>query len=244
MVTSGPDAGSFTYISNDGFTGTDTFTYTIRDDGLDGIAGNADDLVSTATVTITVADQVWYVQEGASGGDGTSTNPFGTLTEAGAASGANDFVYVQGNADGSITLDAGEQLIGTGTALVVGGFNLAAAGANSSVNAGAAGFTVTLGSNNTISGVYILNTGGGALTGTGFGTLTVSDVALDASGQALSLATGAISGDGLQLDRLRRRHQQRQPAERHRQPQSRRRRAVGREWHCCRDQRRQRQRRL
>ena len=59
MVTSGADMGSFTYISNDGFTGTDTFNYTIRDDGMDGIAGNADDLTSTATVTITVAGQVW-----------------------------------------------------------------------------------------------------------------------------------------------------------------------------------------
>ena len=61
VITTGPDAGSFTYISNDGFTGTDTFTYTIRDDGLDGIAGNADDLVSIGTVTITVTGQVWYV---------------------------------------------------------------------------------------------------------------------------------------------------------------------------------------
>ncbi len=196
VITTGVDAGSFTYISNDGFTGTDTFTYTIRDDGLDGIAGNADDLVSIGTVTITVSGQVWYVQAGAVGGDGTSTNPFGTVTAAGTASDANDYVYVQGNASGSIALDSGEQLIGTGTALIVGGFTLATAGANSSVNLGGAGFTVTLGSNNTISGVDILNTGGGALTGTGFGTLNVSDVALDASGQALNLNTGAISGAG------------------------------------------------
>ena len=34
VITTGPDAGSFTYISDDGFTGTDSFTYTIRDDGL------------------------------------------------------------------------------------------------------------------------------------------------------------------------------------------------------------------
>ena len=48
MVTSGADRGSFTYISAANFTGTDTFTYTIRDKGLDGIAGNADDLTSSA----------------------------------------------------------------------------------------------------------------------------------------------------------------------------------------------------
>ena len=78
------DAGSFNYISNAGFTGTDSFTYTIRDDGLDGIAGNADDLVSIGTVTITVTGQVWYVDSaGAGGGDGTSANPFGIVTARG-----------------------------------------------------------------------------------------------------------------------------------------------------------------
>ena len=81
VVTSGIDTGSFTYISAAGFEGTDTFTYTIRDDGIDNIAGNADDLVSTATVTLTVGGatngQVWYVDSAAApGGTGTSTNPF------------------------------------------------------------------------------------------------------------------------------------------------------------------------
>ncbi len=36
--------GTFTYVSAVGFEGTDTFTYTLRDTGLDGVAGNADDL--------------------------------------------------------------------------------------------------------------------------------------------------------------------------------------------------------
>ena len=182
MVTTGPDAGSFTYISDAGFTGTDTFTYTIRDDGLDGIAGNADDLVSTAHGD-DHRRQPGLVCRGGRRSAATAPRPTRSarVTAAGAASGDNDFVYVQGNASGTITLDSGEQLIGTGSALVVGGFNLATAGANSSVNLAGAGFTVTLGSSNTISGIDILNTGGGALTGTGFGTLTVSDVALDAS---------------------------------------------------------------
>ena len=48
--------GSFTYTPNAGFDGTDTFTYTVRDRGQDGIAGNADDTLDTATVTITVSN--------------------------------------------------------------------------------------------------------------------------------------------------------------------------------------------
>ena len=74
--------GTFTYISAAGFTGDDTFTYTLTD---------GDGLTSTATVTITVADQVWYVDGNAApGGDGTSTNPFNTVTLADAQSWAND----------------------------------------------------------------------------------------------------------------------------------------------------------
>ena len=46
--------GSFTYISAAGFTGADSFTYTLRDVGLDGIAGNADDLTGSGTVTLNV----------------------------------------------------------------------------------------------------------------------------------------------------------------------------------------------
>ncbi len=42
--------GTFTYLPNAGFTGADTFTYTITDKGLDGIAGNADDLTATPTI--------------------------------------------------------------------------------------------------------------------------------------------------------------------------------------------------
>src|SRR5206468_4274882 len=69
--------GGFTYKPKDNFTGTDTFTYAVSDKGLDGIAGNADDLTSSATVTITVSNKVWYVDSAvAAGGTGTSFDPF------------------------------------------------------------------------------------------------------------------------------------------------------------------------
>ena len=69
--------GTFNYV-NDGTDATltsDSFTYTIREWGFDGTYGTADDLTSTATVTITFAEQspgvahrVWYVDSDAAPG--------------------------------------------------------------------------------------------------------------------------------------------------------------------------------
>src|SRR5215217_2518794 len=57
--------GSFTYVNEAGDTGTDTFTYTIRDAGMDGTYNTYDDLTSTAKVTITLTGEVWYVDSAA-----------------------------------------------------------------------------------------------------------------------------------------------------------------------------------
>ena len=69
--------GTFTYVPKAGYSGTDTFTYTLTDDGIDGVLGTADDLTGTATVSITVTGEVWYVDGSFTGtSEGTSTNPF------------------------------------------------------------------------------------------------------------------------------------------------------------------------
>ncbi len=61
--------GDFTYNPNPGFTGTDTFTYTVRDTGPDGTPGNADDKTDTATVSITVGPTlIWFIDNTAAGG--------------------------------------------------------------------------------------------------------------------------------------------------------------------------------
>ena len=103
--------GTFSFAPDAGFTGTQTFTYTLRDAGLDDVAGNADDLTGTGTVTINVnAPKVWYVDNsyaGANGAsDGTALRPFTSLnalnggTGDGSANddvdGANDLIYVKG----------------------------------------------------------------------------------------------------------------------------------------------------
>jgi VCBS repeat-containing protein len=48
--------GVVSYSPNEGFNGTDSFTYTISDRGQDGIAGTSDDKTDTGTVTVTVFD--------------------------------------------------------------------------------------------------------------------------------------------------------------------------------------------
>lgn len=128
--------GTFTYISAVGFEGTDTFTYTLRDTGLDGVAGNADDLSgpgSTGTVSITVGPSVWFIDNTAApGGNGTQASPFNSIAAFNAAQGtatgpdAGDFIYLRvgtgtySEANG-INLANGQTLIGQGQNLVVNG---------------------------------------------------------------------------------------------------------------------------
>lgn len=72
--------GSFTYNPPVGFEGSDTFTYTMQTPG--GVQ-------DTATVTINVADVVWFIDSSAAGGgDGRLTGPFNDV---------NQFLAIQGN---------------------------------------------------------------------------------------------------------------------------------------------------
>lgn len=206
MATSGANRGEFTYISAAGFEGTDTFTYTIRDNGADNILGTSDDLVSIGKVTITVSESVWYIDSAAgSGGNGTSTNPFNSIAafSAGGLDDANDFIHVKGTASGNLVLDSGQQLYGTGTTLTTGALTIATTGSNSSVTA-ASGTVVTLGTGNTIAGININGTSAAAgLTGTGFGTLSVENVGIStATGQILNLVNGTAAGTGVDFNAL------------------------------------------
>src|SRR5262249_11322143 len=155
-----------------------------------GIAGNADDLTGTGTVTITVANQVWYVDNsyaGANGAsDGTSLRPFTSLADLSGASGPDstgDIIYVAtGNAayTGGIVLLDGQTLVGAGSALVVNGVTLAAAGTDPVIT-NAAGNGVTLASGNTLMGFTVGNTTGfdiANVTGNSVGTLSISNVDL------------------------------------------------------------------
>jgi hypothetical protein len=194
--------GSFTYLPPTGFTGTDEFTYTLRDDGIDGIANNSDDLTGTGKITFNVSNKVWYVDSSAAaGGTGRSSQPFNTLaplTTGGSADnldGVGDIIYVRersGDYDGNLTLENNQQLYGSGVALAVGGFTLLPASGNTTwINNG--GDAITLASTNTIKGIAVGNTTGSDITGSSFGTLTISDVTLGGAGRALNLTNGTLS---------------------------------------------------
>jgi hypothetical protein len=188
--------GSFTYLPPVGFTGSDTFTYTIR---------NSTDatLTDTGTVTVTVgAPRVWYVNNSGANGDGRSTSPFNTVAGAAAVDAAGDIIYIftgAGNYTGGITLLNNEQVVGNGVALVVNTFTLRAAGSRPTVVNGA-GNGITLGSGNTLTGFNFGNcTGGFAFQGGGVGTLAVNNMLINTNGGALDI-TAAGSSVNVVLD--------------------------------------------
>ncbi|MDB6079429.1 MAG: hypothetical protein JWO82_3176, partial [Akkermansiaceae bacterium] len=203
MVTTGADAGSFSYLPPAGFEGTDTFTYTITDDGSEGFGA----LTNTATVTITVSEVVWYVDDSAAGGGtGRSNAPLQNLSTLNVAATdpdeADDYIFVySGNYSGAFTLEAGQRLIGEPAGLTVGGLAIAAGGTRP-VFSHNAGTLLTLSTNNTVRGINFTNTAGNGISGSAVGTLTLSDFDVTVTGgTALNLTTsGAVTATGADND--------------------------------------------
>ena len=204
--------GSFTYVPPAGFVGADSFTYTIRDDGADSTAGNADDLAGIGTVVINVTEadtvasgtqKVWYIDNsyaGANGAEnGTSARPFNALSDVTAASGtdvAGDTLALRtgsGDYTGGITLLADQTLVGANEALVLNSITLATAGTDPVIaNSGGAGITLATG--NTLRGFTVGNTSGGDIAGTAVGTLTVSNVVCNGTGPIFTVSnSGALA---------------------------------------------------
>ena len=116
-------AGKFIYSPPVGFTGTDTYVYTASSNGV----------AATATITFTVANMVWFVNNtyaGANGAsDGRSHRPYTDVASAEAASAINQIIYVHtgaGNTTGNALLKSGQTLRGAGSALNVGALSIAA----------------------------------------------------------------------------------------------------------------------
>ncbi len=109
--------GTFTYLPPAGIQGTDTFTYTVTDQGGSQAQG---------VVNLNIQSMVWYVKNDAPpGGSGRSNSPFNTLAAAQSASAANSTIYVyrgdgtHSGQDAGISLKQGQRLIGAGVALDV-----------------------------------------------------------------------------------------------------------------------------
>jgi uncharacterized repeat protein (TIGR01451 family) len=206
--------GSFSYNPPAGFTGTDTFTYTVT-------SPNGTD---TASVTLTVGAAgavIWFINSSAPvGGDGRLTNPFNcyTGTSAGAQTCFSDsaadeagdsiFLFSGGHIGGNALLN-NQKLIGQGASAslaALAGVTVeaysdplpATGGASPTITtAVAATNAVALGQGNVLRGFIVGNTTGAKIFGSGFGTLTVGnnaspDVILNGAGQALNLTNGTF----------------------------------------------------
>lgn len=116
--------GGFTYVPPPGYTGTDSFTYTVTD-GHPTVPGTV-----TGTVQVVVSEMVWYVRDvvdadNPAGGDGRSTDAFESLAAVQAAAGEGHTIFVfAGNTattplDGGITLRNGQRLLGEAVGLQI-----------------------------------------------------------------------------------------------------------------------------
>ncbi|MFW2372220.1 MAG: Ig-like domain-containing protein [Gammaproteobacteria bacterium] len=168
--------GSFTYTPPAGVT-SDSFSYTLNDNDV------TSPQISVGTVTIALSDMVWYVDDSAGAGNGTSATPFNTLAAGAtaASSGETIFVYAgTGSYTGGITLTTAGQLIGEGEGLSVDGLTIAA-GTAPSITAAVGTDVITLANGNTIKGVAISG-GKSGIRGENISGLTVHNVSLTNTG--------------------------------------------------------------
>ena len=181
--------GSFTYDPPVGYTGPDSFTYTITDGFL----------FDTATVNITVSGMVWFINNNlGAAGNGTFSSPFNTLAGfiASPLDGTGDTIFLYSSATdytGNLTLLDNQILLGQGVDLVHPGGNsvspLVAATVNPTIDS-TTGTTISVAAGNTIRGLDIASTAGDALAGSAVGTLTIDSAGIE------SILGAAINIDG------------------------------------------------
>jgi uncharacterized repeat protein (TIGR01451 family) len=199
--------GSFTYNPPAGFEGNDSFSYTITNS-----QGS-----NSATVNITVSGMIWFINNNASCPcDGRLTNPFNSLSSfaavnngAGNNPAANDNIFLYESAAdyvGPVTLLNGQKFIGqdatASLASIAGIVSPPFSDPLPATNSGNAtivnitsvtnSIEIAAGNTNTLRGF----TGGNAaidINGSGFVLLTVSDVTLNGTGQAVNLSSGALA---------------------------------------------------
>ncbi len=205
VVINGAD-GSFTYNPPAGFTGMDTFTYSVTN-------GSG---TSMATVTMTVNDMIWFIDAAATCPcDGRLSNPFtdfggaGTSFDNNAADSAGDAIFIeQGAYTGGVTLLNNQILVGDGATTTLAGVTGITPAPNSDplpafsgvrpVVTGAASDGITLGSGNTMRGLNVGNSQT-MIVGPNVGNLTISEVVLSGTGGGIDIANGtaAITFDSI-----------------------------------------------
>ncbi len=188
-VTMNPD-GTFTYLPNAGFSGTDTFTYTITDSN-----DPANPKSATATVTINVGPVVWYVDNSMTpAGTGQANTPFNNLAAANTAAGANSIIFVyQGSANytGGVSMKSGEDLFGQPFGLTVDGFALVAAGGSTPTITNSGGDGIDLAQGVDVEDVNVTNP-----TGNGIAASNVNAASVGATG---TVTISGAGGDGVHV---------------------------------------------
>jgi len=187
--------GTFTYVPPAGFTGQDSFGYTVSDNEAEAPR------TATGTVNVTVAGPVtWYVDASAApGGDGRSDAPFTSLAplstggSADARDGAGDRIFVYGSAApyaGGIVLEANQQLLGQPKGLTAGATTLVPAAGTNPVLDGGGSPAVTLAGGVDVQRVDMRATGAAAVVGTSVDTATIG------TSTAITGANGGVTLDG------------------------------------------------
>jgi len=177
--------GSFSYNPAPGFSGSDTFTYTVNDG-----EGNTD----PATVTIVVGQVVWFINNTAGGpGDGRFTSPFNSVANFNslAADDPGDYIFVYQGAGayaGAFTLLNNQQLIGHGDGLtILPNLSIAAAARPTISN-------VSLAAGNSVHGLNISTSSGTGISGASVGALSVNNVSVtNSAGAGVNLSGGNSS---------------------------------------------------
>lgn len=186
--------GSFTYLSAAGFTGTDSFSYTVTD-------GQA---TASASASVVSVYRVWYVDgAGAGPGDGRDSSPFTTLSAVESASAVDETIFLRtgpGAYEGGITLKTGQSLTGQGvasdvTATLNGQTVVLLAAETAPTVTRASGTTVQVAADNVVQGLAVTSAAGAGMAGSGFASLTVGTISVAAQGgPALDLSAGNVTG--------------------------------------------------
>jgi VCBS repeat-containing protein len=186
-VTVNPD-GTFTYLPAAGYSGGDSFQYTIA-------GSNDPSQTATATVTITVGTLVWYTDDSrGTAGNGEASTPFNTLAAANSAAGANSIIFLyqgSGTYTGGVTLHSGEDLFGQPHGLGVGGYSLVTAGGSAPVITNGGGDGITLAQGADVEGVSVSSPSGNGITASSVNDATV--------GTANAVAVSGAGGDGIHV---------------------------------------------
>jgi VCBS repeat-containing protein len=186
-VTMNP-GGTFTYLPNAGFSGTDTFQVTVA-------PSNAPAKTATATVTVTVGPVVWYVDDSkTAAGNGEAGSPFNTLAAATSAAGTNSIIFLyQGNVTytGGVTMKSGEDLFGQPFGLTVDGYLLVAAGGSAPVITNSSGDGIDLAEGADVEGVSVSGASGNGVAASGVNAATVGGTA--------AVAISGAGGDGIHI---------------------------------------------